>query len=112
MIVLTGVEVASNTDLLANSRLTSIPYAGELQFRCSADLNNATNRFALTIELPGGMIPIDGQRVPATNPALGGVLDERFLLQFAFPATFGGHFIITATETGAAIFTWMAALVP
>ncbi len=112
MILVTGVETATNTDLLANSRLASIPYSGELQFRCSADLNNATNRWALTIELPGGATPVTAQRVPATNPALGGVLDERFLLQFAFPATFGGHFVITCTETGAAIFTWIAALVP
>ncbi len=112
MILITGVEAASNTDLLANSRLTSIPYAGVLQFRCSADLNDATNRFALTIELPGGMIPVDGQRVVATNPALGGVLDDRTLMQFEFAATFGGHFIISVVETGAALFTWAAALVP
>jgi len=112
MILITGVETASNTDLLANSRLTSIPYAGRLQFRCSADLNNATNRYALTIELPDGRIPVDAQRVFATNPALGGVLDDRTLMQFEFGATFGGHFIISVVETGAAIFSWVAALVP
>lgn len=112
MILLTGVEVATNTDLLANSRLSSIPYAGRLTLRFAADLNNATNRWALTIELPGGSIPIDAQRVPATNPALGGVLDERTLLQFSFPASPGGHFNITVTETGAAILSWLAQLSP
>ncbi len=112
MILITGVEVASNTDLLANTRLTSIPYAGRLQFRCSADLSNATNRYSLTIELPDGRIPVDAQQVFGTNPALDGVLDERTLMQFEFGATFGGHFIISCAETGTAIFTWAAALIP
>lgn len=112
MILLTGVEVATNTDLLANTRLSSIPYSGRLTLRFSADLNNATNRWALTVELPGGATPVVAQRVPGTNPALGGVLDERFLLQLSFPASPGGHFTITVAETGAAILTWLAQLSP
>ena len=112
MILITGFEAASNTDLLANSRLTSIPYVGQLQFRCSANLNDASNSYALTIELPDGRIPVDGQRVFSSNPSLGGVLDERTLMQFEFGAQFGGHFIISVVETGTALFTWAAALVP
>ncbi len=112
MILITGVEAASNTDLLANTRLTSIPYAGRLQFRCQASLADATNSYALTIELPGGATPVTSQIVMADNPALGGVLDERTLMQFEWPAMFGGHFIISVVESGTAIFTWAAALVP
>jgi len=112
MILITGQEAASNTDLLANSRLTSIPYAGRLQFRCSANLADATNSYALTIELPDGRIPVDSQLVFGVNPSLAGVLDDRTLMQFEFGAMFGGHFIISVVETGAAIFTWAAALVP
>ncbi len=112
MILITGQEAASNTDLLANSRLTSIPYAGELQFRCSSSLADASNSYALTIELPDGRIPVDGQLVFGVNPTLAGVLDERTLMQFSFGAMFGGHFIISVVETGTAVFTWAAALVP
>ncbi len=112
MIIITGVEAGSNTDLLANSRLTSIPYAGRLQFRCQASLMDATNSYALTIELPGGLIPVDSQLVLGNNPALGGVIDDRTLMQFEFGANFGGHFIISVVESGTAFFTWVAALVP
>ena len=112
MILQTGVEVASNTDLLANSRLTSIPYAGVLTLLFSADLNDVSNFWALTIELPGGANPVVAQRVPATNPALGGVLDDRTLLKLSFDASPGGHFLITLTETGTAIATWLAQLSP
>ncbi len=112
MILITGVEAASNTDLLANTRLTSIPYAGRLQFRCQASLSDATNNYTVTIELPDGRIPVDAQQVFGNNPALGGVIDERTLMQFEFGATFGGHFIISCVESGTAFFTWAAALVP
>jgi len=110
MILLTGLEAATNNDILANSRLTSIPYAGILTLQFSSNLNDATNSFAVTVELPGGMIPIDAQRVPGVNPSLAGVLDDRTLLQMSFPAQAGGHFIISLTETGTAIATWLARL--
>lgn len=110
-ILVTGNEVASNTNLLSGSRLETIPaYARFLHFRCSADLNDASNNYSLTIELPNGVIPVDGQRVPATNPALAGVLDERTLLQWTWAAIPGGRFIISITETGTAVFTWLAQL--
>lgn len=112
MILLSGVEIATTTDLLANTRLSSIPFGGLITMQFQADLNDATNNWVLTVELPdiSGGIPVDAQRVPATNPALGGVLDERTLLQMSFPAALGGRFIITLTESGTAIVTWRVAL--
>jgi len=112
MILETAVETASDTDILAGTRLNAIPYNGTLVFEVQADLNNATNNFALTIQLPNGDVPVDSQFVPGVNPSLGGVLDERTLLRFAFPASQGGHFNISLTETGAAICTWRAILSP
>lgn len=110
-ILITGNEVASNTNLLSGTRLESIPaYANFLLFRCSADLNDATNNYALTIELPDGTIPVDGQRVPSSNPALAGVLDERTLMEWTWPAIPGGRFIISVVESGTAVFTWLAQL--
>ena len=112
MIYESAVIVATDTDILNGTRLNAIPYNGTLTLDFQASLADATNSFALTIQLPNGDVPIDGQIVPANNPALGGVLDERTLLRFTFPATQGGHFNISLTETGTAIATWRAVLKP
>ncbi len=110
-IIVTGNEAASNTNLLSGSRLETIPAGARfLHFRCSCDLNDATNNWALTIELPLGTIPVDAQRVPANGDGAVGVLDERTLLQWTWPAVPGGRFIISAVETGTAVFTWLAQL--
>jgi len=112
MILETANEVATNADILSGTRLNAIPYNGMLTLEVQANLNNATNNFVLTIQLPNGDVPIDAQLVPGCNPSLDGVLDERTLLRLAFPASQGGHFNIALTETGTAIVTWRAILSP
>ncbi len=115
MIYLTGVEATTNTDILNNTRLSSIPYVGQLTIQCLANLNNATNRYALTIQLPDGTVPVDSQFVSAgqeVEGALGGQLDDRLLDQWSFPSGLGGHFTISFTETGTAIVTWRVVLSP
>lgn len=112
MIYESAVIVATDADILNGTRLNSIPYGGMLTLEFSANLSNATNRYNLTIQLPGGDVPVDSQQVPGTNPALDGVLDERTLLRFTFPAGQGGHFTISLTETGTAIAIWRAVLRP
>ncbi len=110
-ILISGLEAASNTNLLANSRLETVPQGATfLHFRCSANLSDATNSYALTIELPNGLIPIDGQQIPANGDGATGVLDERTLLQWTWPAVVGGRFIISCVESGTALFFWMAQL--
>lgn len=110
MIYESGVITASNTDLLSTGRLNAIPFNGTLTLELLADLNNATNNYTVTIQEPGGDVPIDAQRVPGANPALGGVLDDRQLLRMSFRAPQGGHFTVALTETGTAICTWRAVL--
>ncbi len=116
MIYLTGIETASTTDLLNNTRLSSIPYSGgSLICQFQANLANATNQFTVTIQLPGGEVPVDTQVVPCGQPVeevLGGVLNNQYLTEFAFPAGVGSHFTIALTETGAAILTWRIVLSP
>lgn len=115
MIYLTGGEVASNTDILNGTRLSSIPYGGQLTIQMLANLNNATNRYVVTIQLPDGKVPVDGQPVSAgqeVEGALGGQLDSRLLDQWTFPAAQGGHFTISVTETGTAVVTWRIVLRP
>ncbi len=110
-ILLTGLEAASNTNLLADSRLETIPAGARwLTFRCSANLNDATNNYAITIELPLGTIPVDGQVVPANGDGATGVLDERTLMQWTWAALPGGRFIISVVESGTALFFWLAQL--
>lgn len=106
MIFLSGVETASVTDLLNGTRLQSAPRGGRMTFRFLADLNNATNRFTVTLQLPGGDTPLDLVPVPGSNPSLGGVMDDRQVLQVSFVVPQGGHVSVALTETGAAIASW------
>lgn len=112
MIFEQAIIVATDADILNGTRLNAIPYNGMLTLQVSANLANATNSWALTVQLPNGDVPIDSQIVSGTNPALDGVLDSRTLMQFSFPATQGGHFLISLTETGTAIAIWRAVLRP
>lgn len=112
MIYESGVEAATNTDLLNGTRLNAIPYNGTLTLEFLADLNNATNRFTVTVQEPNGDVPIDTQPVPGSNPSLGGVLDDRQLLRISFRATQGGHFNISVAESGTALLAWRAVLSP
>jgi len=112
MIYESAVIVATNTDVLNGTRLNAIPYNGTLTMDFQASLADATNSYALTIQLPSGDVPLDSQIVPADNPALGGVLDERTLLRLTFPASQGGHFTVSLTESGTAICMWRIVLRP
>ncbi len=116
MIYLTGQEAATNTDILLNTRLSSIPYSnGKLVIEMQANLANATNMYTCTIQLPNGKVPVDTQLVPCGQPVeevLGGVLNQQYLTRWAFNAPQGGHFTIAVTETGAAILTWRIVLSP
>jgi len=115
MIYLTGFEAASNNDILNNTRLTSLPYGGQLTIQALGNLNNATNGYTITIQLPDGSVPVDAQRVSAgqeVEGALGGNLNTLLLDQWTFPATIGGHFIIAFTESGTAVVTWRVVLRP
>ncbi len=114
MIYLRSTIVATLADLLNNTRLSALPYNGQLVIQAQANLGNATNNFAITIQLPSGEVPVDSQQVAAglEADALGGQLDERYLDMWAFPATAGGHFTISLTETGTAICTTRVVLRP
>lgn len=112
MILESGIVAATTVDLLGSGRLNAIPYNGQLTIQLLSQFADATNSYAVSIQKPNGDVPVDGQMVPASNPALAGVLDERQLLQFTFQATQGGHFTVTLTETGTAVCTWRAVLRP
>ena len=112
MIYESGIESASNTDLLSGGRLNAIPYNGTLTLEFLAQDNDATNYFTVTVQKPDGDVPVEAQRIPGSNPSLAGVLDDRQLLRMSFRATQGGHFNVTVAETGASVLTWRAVLSP
>ncbi len=112
MILESGIVAATTADLLSGGRLNAIPYNGQLTLQFLSNLADASNQYTVTIQKPNGDVPVDGQMVPGSNPSLGGVLEDRQLLQFTFAATVGGHFTVVLTETGTAICTWRAVLRP
>jgi len=101
---------ATNTDVLSVGRLNAIPYGGRITFDFLADLGTDAANFALTLQLPNGDVPIDGQRVPASGSGLDMVLDERELFRVSYRATQGGHFVVSLTETGTAVCAFRVSL--
>ncbi len=112
MIYLTNSIAATVADILNDTRLSSIPYGGQLTLQCLGSLNSLANHYTVTIQLPDGKVPVDDQRVSANDSGVEGVLDSRMLDQFTFPAAQGGHFTISFTETGAATLAWRVVLRP
>lgn len=103
---------ATNTDVLSVGRLVSIPYNGKLTLRFLADLSDVTNFYTLTLQLPGGDVPIDAQRVRGSGAGTDGLMDERELLQVTYAAQLGGHFTVSLTESGTATCMFEAILRP
>jgi len=110
MIFESQIISATNADVMSVGRLNSIPYAAMLTLRFLSDLGTAAANFSLTIQLPNGDVPVDGQQVNAANPALVGGMDSRMIMQFSFRATQGGHFVVSLTETGTAVCMFQAIL--
>ncbi len=110
IIVVTGQEAATSTDLLQGTRLQTVPKNGILTFELSADLNAAANNYVSTIQLPNGDTPLNGVLVPAS--AVVGMIDDRNKMQVRFPTGQGGHVVFSCTETGTAVFTWRVTFTP
>ncbi len=111
-IILSGQEIATNSDILQGTRLQTVPAGGILTFEMQADANTAADNFAISIQMPNGDTPLNSTRVPACNPSLAGVIDERQNLTVSFPIMQGGHCVFSATETGASAFTWRVTYTP
>jgi len=101
---------ATNADILSVGRLNAIPYAGTLILRFLADLGDATNNYVLTIQQPGGDVPVDAQTVPASASGLDFDMDDRQVMTFQFQAPQGGHFVVSLTENGTATCGFQAIL--
>jgi hypothetical protein len=112
-IILSDQEAASNTDILQGTRLQTVPAGGFLTFELQASDNDATNNFAVSVQMPGGDTPMNGTRIPCGNSTgLAGVIDERTNLTATFPIQQGGHAVFSCTETGTAELTWRVTYTP
>ena len=111
-IVLSSSEVASNTDILQGTRLQTVPAGGILTFEMQALNNTPTANFAVSIQMPNGDTPLNSVRVPACNPTLDGVIDERQNLTVSFPIMQGGHCVFSTVETGTSSLAWRVTYTP
>lgn len=113
LIVLTGFESATNTDILQGTRLQTFPSAGILTFEMQAADNVAANSYATSIQLPNGDTPLNGVLVPGGATAgLAGILDSRLSMQLRFQISQGGHCVFSVTETGDTEVFWRVTFKP
>lgn len=112
IIILQGLVAASTTDLLQGTRLQTVPKGGVLTFQFQSNLNDASNNYTASIQLPDGDTPLNAVNVSGNNPSLGGVLDTRTLDQYSFVINQGGHTVVSFTETGTAILAYRIVYTP
>ena len=111
-IILSSVETTTNADILQGTRLQTVPAGGILTFELQTDFNGSANNCAVSVQMPNGDTPLNNVRVPACNPALDGVIDERQNLTVSFPIMQGGHCVFSCTETGTATLSWRVTYTP
>jgi hypothetical protein len=111
-IIVTGLEGASNSDILQGTRLQTVPAGGILTFELQASAASATAFFTVSVQMPNGDTPLNSVRVPGSNPVLAGVIDERQNLTVSFPIMQGGHCVFSCDETGASDLTWRVTYTP
>lgn len=113
MILDSGLESASNTDIFSSGRLMTVPSNGVLSFEIQAADSVAANNYVVSIQLPDGQTPLNGVIVPAGEVAgLAGVIDDRVALKLRFRIGQGGHCVFSCVETGDTEMSWRAEFKP
>lgn len=112
-IILAGLEVGSNTDILQGTRLQSAPSNGFMTFQLQAADNVVANNYTVSIQLPGGDTPMNNTLISGGSAVgLAGVIDERESLQATFPIAQGGHVVFSTVETGDTELSWRVTFTP
>lgn len=113
VIIESGRLAASNGDLLTATRLQTAPADGVMLFQVQASDNDATNNYAVDLQMPDSDVPLISQNVPGGGTSgLGGQLDSRFMLQYATEIGKGGRVVFGLTETGDAECEWRVTFTP
>jgi len=113
-IILSGIEEATNSDILQGTRLQTVPAGGVLTFELQAAKNSPSNFYAVSIQMPNGDTPLNATRVPGTaiETQHSGIIDERTNLTVSFPIMQGGHCVFSCTETGTTELSWRVTYTP
>lgn len=112
-IMVSGLIAADNTDVLASSRLSSMPGNGFLTIELQSSDADGTNNFTTSLNLPDGTNPWENVLVPGGNTAsLAGVIDNRTALIDVFPVRSGGTVLLSLDETGAASAMYRVTFTP
>ena len=113
VIIVSGQEAATNTDILQGTRLQTVPAFGILTFELQTSDNDASNNYTVSVQMPGGDTPMNATRIPCGNSTgLAGVIDERVDLQASFAIGQGGHCVFSCIETGDTELTWRVTYSP
>lgn len=112
-ITVSGFEAATNADVLANSRLVTVPVGQVLVEVIAAD-NVAANNYTASLTLPGeGKAPWLDVLVPGGATAgLAGVMDERLAMRGVYTINEPGHVTLSFTETGDTEVYWRVTSLP
>jgi hypothetical protein len=111
-IILSSLESSSNSDILQGTRLQTVPSGGVLTFELQAELNDPSNSFTVSVQMPNGDTPLNNVRVPGTSVQDTGIIDERQNLTVSFPINQGGHCVFSCTETGSNNLAWRVTYTP
>ena len=57
-IILSGLELATNADILQGTRLQTVPAGGVLTFELQASTNGASDFFTVSVQMPNGDTPL------------------------------------------------------
>lgn len=106
LIIVTGQEAGTNTDILQGTRLQTIG-PGTLTVDLQASDNVAANNYTASLQLASGKTPMNAVRVPAGGATgLAGVLDDREMLSTRFSISETGHVVLSCIEVGDTELTW------
>ena len=111
-IILSGIELATNADILQGTRLQTVPAGGVLTFELQSNLNETGNHYTVSVQMPNGDTPLNNVRIPGTSPVDDGIIDERQNLTVSFPIMQGGHCVFSCEEIGSTTFTWRVTYTP
>ena len=111
-IILSDLESGSNSDILQGTRLQTVPAGGVLTFELQSELNDASNNYTVSVQMPNGDTPLNNVRIPGTSVADTGIIDERQNLTVSFPIMQGGHCVFSCTETGSSALAWRVTYTP
>lgn len=109
-IIISELISASGADVLANTRLQTMPTNGLLIVEAQASANDGTNGFTMTLELPNGDTPMNAVQVPAGATA--GAIDTEHKTVATFRVVLGGHVTLSFTEAGTATLAYRVTFKP